>query len=257
MKGPVTIAFLHLAPITGEIGHNRALIELGVQLAAASGAHWVITPEFGVCGYGFAEHIGTEWILSQPDTWMKEFCDRVAKLKVTVFLSHPERDEDTKNLYNSLFAIGPGGILAGRHRKINVLPGSESWATRGDDAAPVPIDGTSVGMLICADVCTPGVYNRLKSRGAEILVSAASWGPGPYEPSGEWEQCTRETGLSLLVCNRTGRDTMLDFTDAESVVVQHGRRAISFRSGQSSIFFAEWDREHESRIRRIDQCIPF
>jgi hypothetical protein len=38
------IAFLHLAPIVGNIDHNRGLVESAVKVAAVEGAQWAITP---------------------------------------------------------------------------------------------------------------------------------------------------------------------------------------------------------------------
>jgi len=65
------IAFLHLAPIPGDLAHNRQLVETAVTTAAGLGATWMITPELCICGYAFADQIGTEWILPQPDPWDK------------------------------------------------------------------------------------------------------------------------------------------------------------------------------------------
>ena len=254
MQSRPKIAFLHVAPVPGEVDHNRSDIERAVEVAAGSGANWIITPELSVCGYGFADRIGTEWILPQPDPWMTQFCRRIAEVKVSVFVSHPERDRESGKLHNSMFAINSDGIVVGRHRKINVLPGSESWATGGDEARCVVVDGIRVGMLVCADVCTPGIYNRLKSQGAQVLVSGASWGRGPYEPSGEWERCSLETGLPLFVCNRTGPDTTLSFVDAESVVVQDGRRLLSFHSEQSAVLIMEWDQERKEEAQLRQPC---
>jgi predicted amidohydrolase len=249
------IAFLHLAPVPGEIPYNRSLVLRAVGVAESSGADWIITPELCICGYGFAADIGTEWILPQPDFWMTDLCRLAAQSRATLFLSHPERDSQTGRLHNSVFVIEANGTILGRHRKINVLPGSESWSSPGEDVTPILVDGTRVGVIICSDVCTPGIYKRLKMQGAQILISAASWGPGPYEPNGEWEQCTRDTGLPLLVCNRTGPDRTLSFVGAESVVVQEGRRILSFQSERSSVLTIEWDLESQTLIGGMDKAI--
>ncbi|MCH6545911.1 MAG: carbon-nitrogen hydrolase family protein [Deltaproteobacteria bacterium] len=103
----VRIALLHVAPIACEVDHNRRLIESALDLAAEQGADWVVTPELCIPGYLFQEKIGTDWILPQPDDWMRGFCRRVRDHEVTVFLSHPERDADTDQLYNTVFVINP------------------------------------------------------------------------------------------------------------------------------------------------------
>lgn len=240
---PLRIALLHLAPRAGALVHNRQLVERAVTTAAGLGARWIITPELCICGYTFADQIGTAWILPQPDSWMQELCQLAARLKVTVFLSHPERDPQTAKLHNSVFVIGADGAILGKHRKINTLPvGSEAWSSPGEQVAPILVPPVSrVGVLICADAFSPGIARSLHAQGARLLVSSAAWAPGLHGPNGEWERCTQETGLPLLVCNRTGPDLTLNFTKAESVAVKDGRRLLSLRAERSVIFIIEWD----------------
>ena len=85
-----------------------------------------------------------------------------------------------------------------------------------------------------------------KSKGAQILVSPAAWEPGVHDPNGEWGRSTLDTGLPLFVCNRTGQDDALDFTDAESVVAQAGKRLASFRSKRSTAFVFDWNKTTQS-----------
>lgn len=237
------IAFLHLAPIPGDLGGNRRLIETAVVRAVQAGATWILTPELAVCGYSFADRIGTDWIAPQPDEWMTQMSRLAARLRITLFLSLPEQDVRTKQLHNSLFVIAPDGTLTGAHRKINALRvGSEAWSTPGTEAIAVaapPLD--RVGLLICADAYSPGIAGSLRRQGARMLVSAAAWAPGFHGPNGEWERCTRDTGLPLFVCNRTGPDLTMDFTKAESVVAKDGERRLSMSAARSTIFLIEWD----------------
>jgi predicted amidohydrolase len=251
------IALLHLAPIPGDVASNRRLVETAVTTAAGLGATWIITPELCICGYEFADRIGTEWIMPQPDPWMAQFCQLVAGLRVTVFLSHPERDRRTDKLHNTVFVIAADGTIAGKHRKISTLRGgSEAWSSPGEQVAPVPVHPfNSVGILICADAYSREIAGSLKSQGAQLLVSAAAWGPGLHGPSGEWERCTRDTGLPLLVCNRTGTDRTLSFTGAESVVVKHGQRLLSFRSERSAVLTIDWDLKTQNLATREHQSV--
>jgi 5-aminopentanamidase len=242
-KPSLRIALLHIAPLPGDLVYNRRLIETAVTTAAGLGATWIITPELCLCGYTFADQIGTRWIVPQPDPWMSEFCQLVARLHVIVFLSSPEQDPQTGKLYNSVFVIAENGAIIGKHRKINTLRvGSESWSSPGEQAVTIPVQPLyRVGILICADAYSPAIARNLKAQGAQLLVSSAAWAPGLYGPNGEWEQCTRDTALPLLVCNRTGPDRALNFTAAESVVVKDGQRLLSFRSEHSAIFTIDWD----------------
>ena len=242
------IALLHLAPIPGDLTRNRRLVEKAVTAAARLGATWVITPELIVTGYTFADSIGTKWILPQPDLWLTRMSRLAAQLRVTLFLSCPEQDRKSRKLYNSLFAIAANGTIAGSHRKINTLRvGSEAWSTPGTQAVAVPVSPfTRVGMLICADAYTPEISKSLQNQGAQLLVSAAAWAPGLHGPNGEWERCTLDTGLPLIVCNRTGPDKTLDFRQAESVVAKDGKRLLSLSSARSAVFVIEWDLEGQT-----------
>ena len=242
------IAMLHLAPIPGDLMRNRRLVEKAVTAAARLGATWIITPELIITGYTFADSIGTEWIVPQPDLWMTHMSQLAAKLRVTLFLSCPEQDRKSRKFYNSLFAIAPNGTIVGAHRKINTLRvGSEAWSTPGTQAVAIPVSPfTRIGMLICADAYTSEIAKNLRNQGAQLLVSAAAWAPGHHGPNGEWERCTRDTGLPLIVCNRTGPDRTLDFRQAESVVAKDGRRLLSLSSARSAVFTIDWDLETQT-----------
>jgi predicted amidohydrolase len=233
------IALLHISMVLGDIKRNRYVIVEGVKHAAARGAQWIIAPELAMCGLQFVQIVGTDWIQPQPDAWMQHFCRLVKSLKRTVFIACPERE--ARRLYNSVFVINPRGEITGKHRKINVASDSLSWSSPGDVVAPVECDGIRVGLPICSDMYTRSITDELKYKGAQMLVSPASWGPGIHGPNGEWEQRTLETGLPLIVCNRTGAEKTLNFWKAPSLVVKNGKRLLSHTSDRSAILTFDWD----------------
>ncbi len=236
------ISLLHLAPVLNDIPHNRSLLESSVRAAARDGADWAITPELCVSGYLFMQYIGTDWILTQPDSWMQGFCQLVRELGMTVFLSHPERDVASGKLYNTVFLINRQGEIMGRHRKIKALHGAEAWSSPGWEINPVEADGTQVGILVCADAYKNDVAQVMKDKGAQVLVSPAAWPTGDCGPDGEWEQRTLDTGLPIMVCNRSGgEDDDLDYTEAESVVAQDGRRLLAANCDRSVVLSFDWD----------------
>lgn len=248
------IAMLHLAPRVGDLEGNRCLLERAVTTAANFGADWVITPELCLSGYQFENHLGTDWIVAQPDGWMLRFRQLVARLHLTAFLSHAERDPHTDKLHNSVFVFGPDGGLLGAHRKIQVVPVAETWASPGDTIAPIFVPPLRVGILVCADAYTPRIASVLRAQGAEILVSSAAWPPLPHGPQDAWEERTRETGLPLLVCNRAGMENTLCFDDAESVVIKNGKRLLEFSAPHSTVLTMDWDLDaHEPAEREFRQ----
>ena len=236
------ISFLHVAPVLNQISHNRILLETALKAAAKEGAQWAITPELWVSGYLFERHIGTDWILPQPDPWMLSFCALVKVLNMTVFLSHPERDSESGKLYNTVFVINRQGEIVGKHRKIKALHGAEAWSTPGGEIEPIDADGIKTGILVCADGYKNDVAQVLKDKGARVLVSPSAWGPGECGPDGEWEQRTRDTGLPLMVCNRSGGEgDDLDYSLAESVVTHRGETLLVASSKWSVVLSFDWD----------------
>jgi predicted amidohydrolase len=239
MATSLRIGFLHLAPELGALGANRALIESGTAVAADLGADGVASGELIVPGYRFEPLIGTDWISAQPSGWMVRLAQLSADLGVASFVSHPERDAITGRLFNSLFVIDRSGAILARHRKLHPTPGSEAWASAGELGRPVPVGGINVGLLICADAYPAGPALSLRDAGAELLVSCAAWWPGEWGPNGEWEERTGDTGLPLIVCNRTGRDGEADMREAESVLVDRGVKLLSLRSPDSTVFVVD------------------
>lgn len=194
------IALLHLAVVPGDIQRNQYVIVEALKAAAALGGQWIITPELAVSGLQFPQVIGTDWIQPQPDTWTARLYQLVKNLKRTLFLSCPERDG--RKLYNSAFVISPNGTILGRHRKIHVVSDSLAWSSAGQDVAPIECDGIKIGLLICSDMYTGDLAERLKSKGARMLISPASWGPGIHdrmangncEPGRQGFRCLSATG---------------------------------------------------------------
>jgi 5-aminopentanamidase len=235
----LTVAFLHLAPELGALDRNRSLIEYGTRAAADSGADWVLSGELVVPGYRFEPLIGTNWIAEQPDNWMRRLARLSSDLRVASFVSHPEREPVSGNLFNSLFVIGRDGQILGRHRKLDPTPVSEHWSTAGEPGRPIPVDGIKIGLLVCADVYNATPAGRLRDSGAQLLVSAAAWWPGEWGPKGEWEARTLETGLPMIVCNRTGSDHDVQLSDSESVVVDRGEKLLTLRATESTAFIVD------------------
>jgi 5-aminopentanamidase len=232
------ISLLHLALKPGDLATNYASVESGIRVAAASGADLAVAPELCISGYEFIEAIGTDWIASCPDEWTTRICYLAQSLKLAVLFGHAERGEAGK-FYNTSLMIDATGTIIGHHRKINTH--AEPWASPGDGKAVTNWNGLKFGMLICSDAYTGDVATALQSKGAQLLVSPAAWAPGLYGPEGEWEERTRETGLPLIVCNRTGKETKLNFCGGESLVIKHGRRLLSHSSPRSAVLSFSWD----------------
>lgn len=236
---PAGVALLHLAPRPGEIEHNKRIVEQAVQRASAMGARLVVTPELVVSGYGFRDIIGTEWIARGQAGLLGWASDLARGAAVHLLLGTPESD---LGLFNSMILFGPDGTRIGHHRKILVLKvGSESWSTAGDRATALVLDGIGrAGLFICADMYSKRLVDETAGQGVDLLISSAAWAEGHHGPSGEWERASRETGRPVLVCNRTGMDSM-DFRSSRSVAAVDGAIVFFHSSPDSAIILVDWE----------------
>jgi predicted amidohydrolase/adenosylcobinamide amidohydrolase len=236
------LALLHLDAVPGDIAGNRARIEAGIQEAVGQGADWVITPELAETGYNFASRIGTDWIAPFPDAWISTLTAIARDNRVALFVGFAERDAKSGKLHNSVAVIDRDGVIQGAYRKQRVHGGAESWSTPGTGGAPFVVDGIPVGVLICADTYQPEPAAAYREQGAAILLAPANWPPvDGMGPGDLWEQRSAETGLPLIVANRTGREPELDFSAGESIVAG-GKRRFAFSTGLSRLFYVDWDR---------------
>jgi predicted amidohydrolase len=237
----IRIALLHLEPRPGQLKHNCRLIETAIGIAAERGARWIVTAEMCVSGYFFREVIGTDWIEAQPDSWMRHLLEVAREKQLTIFLSYPNRDIKTDRCYNSLFVLGSDGQIKGACSKIDVHPGpEEDWSTPGTNIEPVDVDGVRIGLLICADVQHADKALALRKKGAELLVCSMAWGH-KYHPGDRWEKRSAETGIPVIVCNRTGREKMVDWTKSDSIVAKDGRRLLQATVDRSAVLLFDWE----------------
>lgn len=234
----VTLALLHLAPRPGALDDNRRQIENAARTAAAAGARLIVTPELAVSGYGFLDRVGSDWIAAGQDERLAWAAALAKRCEAFLLLGTPEADG---SLYNSLLLFAPDGSRRGGHRKVNALRvGSESWSTPGDRATAVEVEGIGrLGLSICADLHSSRLVAETAALGIDLLLSAAAWAPGLHGPDGEWERASSDTGLPVVVCNRTGNDS-IDFTGARSVVAADGLIAFSYGGAAPVTLLVDW-----------------
>ena len=222
----ISLSLLHFSPVlassTDDIQANVDTIKEAMTLAKKSGVDWFMTPELTLTGYRFKYHLGTDWIKPGVDQWTKQLQTHADKLDLVLFLSHIEQDPVTLKRYNTLFVIDREGRIASRHRKINTIPGSESWSSTGDQPTIALVDSYKVGLLICADAWPEQHAHTLKEKGAEIILSSANWAPGEYGPGDTWINRAQENLIPFVVNNRTGMEGQLDMNKATSVVIDLG-----------------------------------
>jgi len=246
------VALLHLNPTVGALADNATAVVQALRVAADAGAQWAVTSELALTGYYFERAIGADWIERGPDAHVVRLQAEAADRGMALFVGHVERSA-AGDCHNALFVTDRDGTPVGVHHKINTISGAEDWSAPGTAPLIVALDGLRVGLLICADAWPAEHALALAQRGADLLVSAATWPPGQYGPGDTWERRSAETGLPLFVANRTGVEGDFDMRRGTSVLASGGRRLFEHASPRSFVAVLDWD--HRARQLRGQQVV--
>lgn len=226
----VVFLYLYMASRYDNPTDNLDLLERMLRRLADHQPNLVLTPELAVSGYAFHSSIGADWIQDDIPVVLECFSRLCKELRIALLLGMPVYDPNSGKHFNAAALIAETGLVAGTHHKILVLPSSiEGWSPPGSQALPVAWRRYPLGLMICADAYSARIGGELAQNGAQVLLSLAAWAPGERAPSGEWEQRSLETGLPMLVCNRTWRDLSMNFKGSSSVIVTGGRRVSEYK----------------------------
>lgn len=235
------VALLHLELSSGPQAENLRKLREAVSVAAQAGAAWIITPETALQGYFFALNGDAQQGAAFAAAGIEEICALAAEYRVTIFLGCAEQDDQFQKAYNSCIVIDPAGKVIGCHRKLRGHGDAEQWAAKGDSLEPIACGELTAGILICADSWYVNHAILLKEHGAQVIIVPAAWPPGKCGPGDCWETCSRNTHLPVWVCNQTGNRDRFDFSQAESVVIAHGKKQLYYKGLEPAVLIFDWD----------------
>jgi predicted amidohydrolase len=257
MKHSLRIALFHAALKPDNLTYNCNLLQAMIRQTRSYRPDLIVTPELALSGYEFHAAIGLDWIQREVPRAIATFGELAREQEVALVLGTPCYDEQTGSYHNAAIFIDEQGQVVGHYDKIRVIPGhSEGWSRPGSAVQALRWRESTIGLLICADAYTPAIADELLRQGAEALISPAAWAPGQYGPDGEWEQRSRETGLPLLVCNRTGHETTMNFNGSSSAIVVAGRRVLDYAETAPAILICDVAADDWRLLSQEFQIIP-
>ena len=218
------IAQLNLT--VGDLRGNADKILAAAQSAVAVGADLLLTPELSICSYQ------PEDLLLRP-SFVDACRDAVHRLAaalppaLAVIVGAPWRDE--AGLFNAALVLR-GGRIEAVHRKCE-LPNfgvfdEKRYFSAGNAATVVTVAGLRVGVLVCEDVWHPGVAERARAAGAEVLavINGSPFDIGHLAArEAACRERAAEQGLPILFCNLVG---------GQDEIVYDGQSFVMGRDGQ-------------------------
>ena len=174
------LAGLKVLPTPWDKDGNFGKLDRFARLAAADGAHVVVTPE------GFLE--GYVWNDDNPKDFSREryfeagesidgpllvrVADLARELSVYLAVGFAERREE--RMYNSVAIFAPDGSVASRYSKTHTA-NDEPFNTKGTEFPVVDTPFGRWGTLICMDRQLPETARILSLKGSQLILVPA-WG---------------------------------------------------------------------------------
>lgn len=261
MEKTLNISLIHLNVKYKEPDKNRArLIELNRE--AAKKSRLIVNTEMAVSGYSF-QSLDDIAGYAEPGTGPTITALReIARTYGTyICIGFAERDEPTGIFYNAAYVIGAEGEILLRYRKVSA---EAKWACPGSGVTDNTFETPwgRVGVLICSDSYFGLFARQTTLRGARMILVPANWPETGLDPRNIWKTRAMENGVSVVACNRGGKNRLMTCDKAWSgAFTPTGEEVFSRCSFDSVIFSFEVPLENGQlpgsyRAKRMEERTP-
>lgn len=217
------VAVLHWAPPSTILGvskskaeeykqTNRETIADYVREAAANGATFIVTPEFGIVGYPDIPELPSEedefrnrddiapYVEVAKGPSFKYFSKIAKELKVTLEVGFAEVDPSDDKYYNLTLVIGPKGEFVTSYRKINLFEAENDFLSPGTTPVQFKSEMGLVGMGTCSDIYSWDILGAHQEAKVDVFSVAMSWaregGPKSFAAS-----AAKRLNVPVLISN--------------------------------------------------------
>lgn len=170
--------------------------------AAASGAAWLLAPEFLLPGVGPAEALRRA---AEPSDGA--FARGVAEIargsRIAVAAGYVE--SAFGHLFSAALCVDAAGIAVAHYRRVHLQPGEEAHLSPGQWTTLAPAGGVRIGLLLGADLLVPEAARLLALSGAAMLFGlGAPSGFGPQALGALAAARAIENGVPLALATFEG-----------------------------------------------------
>jgi predicted amidohydrolase len=222
------VVLQQLAPVVGELAHNRTLALGAIRAAVADGADVVVLPELVTSGYVFASRDEAAGVAVPADhELLQEWSAAVREAGAVVVGGFCERGDDGR-LHNSAAVVDGTGVRA-VYRKTHLWDREKLVFVPGDDAPPVVETAHGrIGVLVCYDLEFPELTRGLALAGADLIAVPTNW-PLVPRPAGEHPPeviigmaAARTNRVFVACCDRAGVERGQEWTSGTAIIDQEG-----------------------------------
>jgi predicted amidohydrolase len=183
--------------------------------AAASGARWLLAPEFLLPGVASAEALRRS---AEPSDG--PFARGVAEIargyRIAVAAGYVE--SAFGHLFSAALCVDAAGIAVAHYRRVHLQPGEEAHLSPGQWATLAPAGGMRIGLLLGADLLAPEAARLLALSGAALLFGlGAPAGFGPQAVAALAAARAIENGVPLALAAFEGMPAGLFAADGREL----------------------------------------
>ncbi|GAB3449442.1 carbon-nitrogen hydrolase family protein [Streptomonospora sediminis] len=195
----VHVAVAQFAPGQDKMENLAAAGRL-VAEAAERGAGVVVLPEYAMFTAPRTDRRFVESAEPLDGAFAGGLSRLAAESGAVVVAGVNEQVPGADRFRNTLVAMAPGGGIAALYRKLHLYDAfgaAESEVVEPgaiEDPQTFELDGLTFGLQTCYDLRFPEVTRRIADAGAQVLLLAAEWVPGPLKED-HWDTLVRARAI--------------------------------------------------------------
>lgn len=240
---PPKAAFLQFRVRFADFAANLAVVRERLTALAPPPSTLVVLPELWSCG--FAGQALARQAAQTPDL-LAALTAEARRYRSYLAGSLPEApppDGSTALFYNTLYLVGPEGVVGSYRKQRLFAPMGEpdyfrpgAGAKAGPPAGPITAPWGPVGALVCFDLRFPELAAAQARGGADLLLVSAQW---PLVRREHWRVLLRaraiENQLFVVACNTCGRVGDTDFAGSSMIIAPDGEVLVEAGEAETSL----------------------
>ncbi|MFD6388940.1 carbon-nitrogen hydrolase family protein [Nocardia sp. NPDC060259] len=255
----VPIAVVQFAPQTDPAA-NLATLREHVRTAAEAGARLVLAPEYSM----FAVTRLDERVVAIAEPLDGPFTTGLSALAAEfgVYLVAGVVEQPTPGatrISNTLVAHGPDGARVAVYRKVHLYDAFGYLESDVVEAGPLvapatfAVDGVIFGMQTCFDLRFPEGCRRVAAAGAQVLLLAAQWIPGPAKVD-QWTTLLRARAIENTIYVAAA-DQCAPHGSGASMIVDPTGAVLAELGDELGVLTATIDPAHIARVRTANPSL--
>lgn len=252
------VAVGQFAP-TENTSDNLDVVRRFAEEAQQRGASLLVLPEYS----SFTAPRFDGRIVEKAEPIDGPFATAVSQIaqqqEVGIVVGMIEAIPDRAKAYNTVLLVGPDGDLATTYRKVHLYDAlgvhESEWIEPGEpaDAPVMEIDGMRFGAQTCYDLRFPESTRGLLDAGADVVIVAAQWVPGPLKED-HWTTLLRARAIESTAYVVGAGQSSPTGTGCSMIVDPMGV-VIAGIGDQVGLISAEVQRDQVDRVREANPVL--